>query len=1010
MKLLKEDVSMDDGEPKKMALIMSGIVALSVFAPLAIVFGLNATQHPSGLGGLPEVSDYEGLLITVPSSDSEALICQEGELVTQLPLEEIKRYLPLEQEQDFLNKHPWSFSPESDYPLTVSPVAFGELVGDVMPVAFDTEATTRTPAPRDIEEADIVRLVGDTYFVLNPYRGLLIVDVANPDEPELLGRARVYGEPVEMFIVDSMAYLIVKADYGYWYGLHLSEKTQEVCDFNIGSQIIAVDVSDFANPEIVQKFHVPGFVQDTRRVGNVIYAVSNEHSWYGMRWEGATEDKSHIVSFDISDPTNITEIQRLDFNGSYNQIHITEQAIFVAQPTSGDWFRESARTRVVYVDVSHPGGLMKLGGSYEVGGWLEDRYQIDYYDGTLRLVTHYRRGTGESELWILDVSDPSDIELLGNLLIDDAGTLMATRFAEDRAYTIHLPRRVDPLDVVDLSDPADPKLTDVLEIPGWITHMEVRGHKILALGVDDTSARTKVALSLFDVSDPYHAVLLDRVAIGNDWSWSSANLDPKTLSVLDDLNMALVPITSRVVDENGYTTSANAVQIVDFDLTSGELEVRGMVYTPASVTRTRHHAERILATSDRTLQVIDFADRDNPGVTAVMELTTRIMDYVVIGDRFVRLVRHDSLGGLWLETVDSAGNAMASIRTGMGWGDLLVNEQYIYIVGYEHRTPKNVIKIFDYSDPTNPELGGEYELSDGSDACGGPGIMWGCFSYYSFGSYVPALEDGYLVYYYADGSNWLDETSGYTLEVIDLSDPADPGLASTLQFNAHMIMNPLIDDGVLYYTDVEHLYETNDWGIYESSTRDSLGRISLANTEGPETLPNVDIPGMMLAVEGGMVYTLADYGDEGFQTLNVLEVENDEATVLLAVRIDGYVNRLIVEDGIAYVGNSTGYWYMWDYEQEEPRFHFVVMDLRDVENPAILGTFETSEQAYLQKVEGECAFLRSSSGRYYIFHVGEEPSFFGLYLSNSWVTKLRVLDGRAFFIEGYYGVDVVDLP
>jgi hypothetical protein len=753
----------------------------------------------------------------------------------------------------------------------------------------------------------------------------------------------------------------------------------------------------------VDKLSIPGYVQDTRRVGSVIYAASNEYTW---RWDSPEGmDKTHVTSYDISDPTNVTEVMTVDFNGSYNQVHVTETAIFIAQPDWGGDLRGNPSTKIVYVDISDPAGLMSVEGDYTANGFLEDRYQMDYYDGMFRFVTHYWNwgGLGESELWILDVSDPAELSLLGNLLIDDAGTLMATRFAGERAYTIHLPETIDPLDVLDLSDPTDPKLTDVLEIPGWITHMEVRGYKILALGVDDTAERMQVALSLFDVSDPYSAVLMDRVVIGEGWSWSSASWDPKHLSVLDDQEMVIVPFTSSFMDRNDWWRTANAIQLVDFDLSSGDLTVRGMVDTPSSVTRTRHHADRILASSDRTLQMIDFTDRDDPAVTAVVELAVHMLDYFKMGDHFVRLVNHDYGSTLKLETIDSSG--MVSMDTGMTWGNLLLHEPFVYMVGHDSVERKACLRIFDYTDPLAPVRAGEVELPSEDYWIGIPDIeVQYARPYYGYSSLVPALEDGYVVYYSPE-YDMEYETSRYRLLVIGLTDPTNPIVLSRYSFRASMVLNALIEDDILYFTDYEYSWR-QEGEDYMWETRDWLGRISLADLSSPVQLSSVDIPGMMVEVDGDRVYTHAG-GWEAFQTVNVLVLQDDDADVLLSVQVDGYVSGIFVENGIVYLCNTTGYWY-WVGE-DRPSTYFVVLDLADTENPQVLGMFAVGSYASLWKLEAGYAFLNTYSGCLYIFNVQGDPSFSGIYYSSGWVTQLRVYDGMAYFVEGMYGVEVVDL-
>src|SRR5512144_3029636 len=70
-------------------------------------------------------------------------------------------------------------------------------------LAGEGGAPTGSPAPADapsgarvVEEADIYRLDGARLLVLNAYRGLQIVDLADPARPALRSRVPVEGTPV----------------------------------------------------------------------------------------------------------------------------------------------------------------------------------------------------------------------------------------------------------------------------------------------------------------------------------------------------------------------------------------------------------------------------------------------------------------------------------------------------------------------------------------------------------------------------------------------------------------------------------------------------------------------------------------------------------------------------------------------------------------------------------------------------------------------------------------------
>jgi hypothetical protein len=704
--------------------------------------------------------------------------------------------------------------------------------------------------PRDIEEADIIKLVDDTLYILNTYRGFMVIDVSDPDEPYIKSRVPLFGHPVEMYVVEPKAYVILT----HYYNTFLwAEDGDAEPQYMHGSEIVIIDISDLTAPTVEQYIELEGFITDSRRVGEVIYAVVNNFDhYYGfdtgfgigvprdavleggdfgrgeiVEEEAKSDSESKeaeedtatssepvpppddeeyeeeiikdeitddddeeyieedtegtiVISINFEDLTNVFEVDREMFPGTSNQIHVTEDSIFIAQP-GYDYIRDSFGsttsvyyTEITYVDISDYHGDIKIRDTFKAEGFLNDRYQMDYYQDTFRIVTHFWGEwgqLGESKLWVFDTSDPDDITKKGELLIDDAGSLMATRFAGERAYTIHLPYSVDPLDVIDLSDPSKPVLTDVFEMPGWVTHMEVRGYKILALGVDDSGDHNKVAVSLFDVSDPYKAEMEARVMIGEGTSWSTANWDPKALTVVDDQNLVLVPFESYSYDKNGKSSTFTGLQIVQFDLEAGKLTLGGTIEQMGSVQRTRANSERIFALSYRQLQVIDATNRGKPRITATLELANSIIDILPMGDYCVQVISdYDYSKGTTvtkLRTVDSdipdTSVFVAEKIIGYNVNKLLINDDLIYIVGskYIEETyqQEGWILIFDYSDPTKPVKKSEFEMEYYQ------GNYYGYYWYYYdwYGGYNPrgavleqsfALVGGDLLVYHPQAEQY----------------------------------------------------------------------------------------------------------------------------------------------------------------------------------------------------------------------------------------------------------------
>ena len=87
-------------------------------------------------------------------------------------------------------------------------------------------------------------------------------------------------------------------------------------------------------------------------------------------------------------------------------------------------------------------------------------------------------------------------------------------------------------------------------MPGWSTHIEPQGDRLIALGVDDTDGR-RVSVSLFDVTDPANPGLIDRESFGEDWAWSSAYDDVKAFTVLED---------TLIVPFSGYSSESGRLR------------------------------------------------------------------------------------------------------------------------------------------------------------------------------------------------------------------------------------------------------------------------------------------------------------------------------------------------------------------------------------------------------------------------------------------------------------------
>ena len=158
--------------------------------------------------------------------------------------------------------------------------------------------------------------------------------------------------------------------------------------------------------------------------------------------------------------------------------------------------------------------------SGEVEGRLLNQFAMSEHNGDLRVastVEDWRFGDqSESFVTVLrpDGDELEELSKVGGL--GRGERIFAVRFLGDVAYVVTF-RQIDPLYVLDLSDPANPVLQGELKIPGYSAYLHPVGDGLLlGVGQDATEEGQVLGtqLSLFDVSNPQDPQRIDTLQIG----------------------------------------------------------------------------------------------------------------------------------------------------------------------------------------------------------------------------------------------------------------------------------------------------------------------------------------------------------------------------------------------------------------------------------------------------------------------------------------------------------------
>ncbi len=292
--------------------------------------------------------------------------------------------------------------------------------------------------------------------------------------------------------------------------------------------------------------------------------------------DGLNRGFNSIFTFDLG-------ADRFDFDadhivGNYPMVYASQDQLILSE-NAWDWWwfwgdddsRES--TNLHTFDISNPTETIYTG-SGRVDGTILNQFSLSEYQGIIRVATT----EGQWARWWMEDPEPMSSSVVtlthqvntttGELSLEEIGKvdgiapeerIWSARFDGDRAYLVTF-RQIDPLWVIDLSNPAQPIILGELEIPGVSTYIHPLSKDALltigmgpagedGFGLDWSSTR----LSIFDISDPtapnVSSILsVSPVSNGDDnswtWSYSEASYEHKAFQYWAPKDMLAIPLST----------------------------------------------------------------------------------------------------------------------------------------------------------------------------------------------------------------------------------------------------------------------------------------------------------------------------------------------------------------------------------------------------------------------------------------------------------------------------------
>jgi hypothetical protein len=619
----------------------------------------------------------------------------------------------------------------------------GEGEGEPAPEAGDLDAGAGSAdGERSVEEGDIYRVMGNGLLAnLNAYRGLQLLDVSNPDAPAIVGRLQISGSPVEMYIDDDKAYILMNSWYGY-YGVR-----DDLASFGQlhGGVVASVDISDPTAPVLIDQAYVPGNILKSRLTkGNIsaaLYvAASRYDQWQNDDGDWSWETRTTVKSFDVHTGAIVGKTE-LDLGGYVTDIAATNRALMVARY---DWSYDPVTdsyggSRVSLIDITSPDGTMVEGSDVEVAGYVETQFNMDLTGDVLRVASGSWWGsTTTNHIQTFDASSFDNLSLIDEVTFGDGEQLFATLFLEDRAFAVTY-LRVDPFHAFSIDAAGNVTEESEFIVSGWNEFFRpvIDDTRLIGIGVNDEEGRA-MSVSLYDITDLTNPEpLTARADVEQAWGWSEALWDHRAFSVIEgaansvgpngeaETGLVLLPFSGWSDEVNGYTA---AVQIFTFSADS--LTKRGLMNHGTPVRRSFNVEDGLTGNlSEMELSLFGTTDPDAPAERGRVELAPDYADVLVFGDHAARVKQRasywywsyddtDTLPTTVVDIIDRAAHpdtatAVASVEVPANAqlyqsGDALIAVSTVITdyddYPYDYET---TLLVYDLSDPTVPVLADE---------------------------------------------------------------------------------------------------------------------------------------------------------------------------------------------------------------------------------------------------------------------------------------------------------------
>lgn len=455
----------------------------------------------------------------------------------------------------------------------------------------------------NVDEADITKTDGDYIYSLSE-NNVIITDVRIPEDIKMASKISSYGSAPEDLILYQNKLVVISA-------------STSSSSYRRNTVVEVFDITNKEKPVKVKSYTLYEPYYTSRCIDNNLYVISsgnlrkedNKIARYytegSVQKEIALDKIKYLKDIKTNKQTLISNIDLDNIDADVNvnsylidisNCYVSENGIYLLNedynydsdipPIStlfsfagafGPFLYEeynnsstssSYKTEIYKFDILDDGSI-KYASKAKVNGQTINQYSLDEYNGNLRVALYDNNG---SRVVVFD----NKLNKIGESANVAKGEKMySSRFIGDKLYFVTF-KNMDPLFVVDLSEPTSPKVLGELKIPGYSTYLHPYDENhLIGIGMQteenirrdsfgkviSSGARiTGMKMALFDISNVSNPIEISNIIIGDSRTTSAILTNPKALLFSKEKELIAIPVNNYSDDfEISYSDSTSSV-------------------------------------------------------------------------------------------------------------------------------------------------------------------------------------------------------------------------------------------------------------------------------------------------------------------------------------------------------------------------------------------------------------------------------------------------------------------